>query len=122
MNKRDGLVKERAFHCIGGSSVVPPNAFPNVGPGDALKGTLLGLGKGVHESFCVVFGWKCVKKRDGLVKEHAFHCIGGGGAKPLVSCQMLGRAMRQKVHHLALAEVCTDLYVSFLVGIVWQNV
>ena len=48
-----------------------------------------GLGRGVHGYFCVVFGWKCVKRSDGLGKERSVVCIGAGGATPPMSRQML---------------------------------
>ena len=60
-------------------------------------------------------------KRNGLVKECALECIGGGDVAPSYISQTLGQAMCQKTHCLALLEMCMDLYVSVLVGNVWEN-
>ena len=83
-----------------------PNELPNVGPGDAPKGALHGLGRGVDTFICAVSCWQCVKNRKGLVEVHSFHCIGGGSVLSPMSCQTLGRAMRRKVRRLAWAEAC----------------
>lgn len=54
------------------------------------KGASSGLGGGVHGFAALLFGWKCVKNCDGLIKEHGLGGIGGGGVPTPMSCQTLG--------------------------------
>ena len=67
------MLKERNFGCIGEGGVLP-NELLNVGPGDAPKDALFGLGRGVHRFFCVLCGCNCVKNYGGLIKERNFGC------------------------------------------------
>ena len=104
-----------------GRQCTDPNELPDAGLGDALKGASLGLCGGVNAFFYILSCWLGVKIRKGWLKLYGFQCIKGGGVPAPMSCQMLGRAMRQKACRLALAEVCMHFSVFFLVCNVWES-
>ena len=61
-----------------GRKCTAPTELPHTGPGDAPKGALPGLDRGVN---AFLFGVSCcqsVKIREGLLEMHGFQCIGGG--------------------------------------------
>ena len=118
----EGLVKLCNFHCIGGGSVPPPMSCQTLGRAMHQKARHLAWTEARIAFFCVVSCWQCVKSCEGLIKLRGFHCIGVGNVPPPMSCQTLGRTMRQKAHRLAWAEACMQFSVSFLVCNAWENV
>ena len=52
------------------------NELPDAGPGDALKGALPSLGRGVNAFFCVVSCWQSVKNCEGLLNCAVFNALG----------------------------------------------
>ena len=69
--------------------------------------------------FCVVLCWQNVKICECLLGMPCFQCIGGGSVPPPITCRTLGRAARQKVRHLALAEAPMQFFCAVSC---WQNI
>ena len=101
-----------------GRQCAAPDALPDAGPGDTLKGASPGLGGGADPFLCVVLCWQNVKICESLLVTPSFQCIGGGSVPPPMPCQTLGRAACRKAHRLALAE---EPILFFSVVLCWQN-
>ena len=100
-----------------GRCSTPPRELPNVGPGDAPKGVLPGLGGGLNGCICAVSACNSVKKMRSIGLTRSFHCIGGGVVPPPMSCRTLGRAMCRKARRLAMAEASMDVSVPCVLAI-----
>ena len=90
-----------------------PNELLDAGLGEALKGALRGLGRGVHAFFCVVSSLHCVGKCVAWIQER-WQCnvmlafMGG----------MLGQGMPLKARRPALAYANICLYVFSFVAFI----
>ena len=80
MDKRDLFVPHWAQGCTA------PKLVLNARLGDEPKGASPDLGRGVHAFLCVVSGWHCVKKYDGVIQVRGFDCIEGGSVPTPQSC------------------------------------
>ena len=98
------------------------NVFPchrTLGPAIRQKARRLALAEAPINFFCVVLCCHNVNFYEFLLGMPSFQCIRGGSVPPPMPCRTLGRAARQKVRHLALAEAPI---LFFSVVLCWQNV
>ena len=113
------LLATPSFQCIRGGSVPSPMPCRTLGRATRQKMHRLALAEAPNLFFSVVLCWQNGKIYECLLAMPSFQCFVGGSVPSPMPCRTLGRATRQKMHRLALAEA-PNLFFS--VVLCWQNV